>query len=436
MPDDLASRFDAVMGQGGEDSLSARFDKVAGTTAADPNKPKDFLSRTLQGFNPFPMLKATGSVLLSAVPGETGAAARQTLRDTAVAPLQMARDWQTEAGKGEYQGIFGDMLGMVLPGGLFKGAQSRVMKPLANKMYGEALNIPESVPMNVREEMVKRGIDPNRPLTISEKSAASVWSESQNLKKQVNDITKTDPIYSQRTIPIAPLLADIDAYITDLIKVDPKKAAQMQKYRDIWEQSLGGKAGQKPVTLYGPNGQKIPNPAPQFATVADAQRIKEIFSREMAESSFADTSKNKGRARGMRDTQGEIKTGIENVIPEEPVRQLNQAIQRDIYLKKAINKALKKNPHYFDGWLATFGVLGVEEMAMGRTETGVAAIGAAVVRAALKDPRNLSSLAVKLNQLSESGGATAAAAASPLFSVPGAHKGSQAVLPQDQDQQQ
>ena len=380
----------------------------------DQSPPKDFLSRMVQGLNPLPAVKAIGSVPLSVLPGETGAAARQTLKDTLYSPIATGKEWMKEAKAGEYQGIAGDIAAFALPSALSKGSSLAAGK-LSEHAYEKSLGIPKSTPMDVRAEMVKRGLDPDKPLPVSKQSMISVWRESQAIKKTVNYLTK-DPKspYSQRTVSVPDILGPVDDYIKDLQTVDPGKAKRIKQLRATWERSLTGYA---PVKIYGPNQALLPPRTPPFATVAEAQRLKELMDRELSDAAFTDESKSQGVTRSMKAAGGKMKEAIEKAVPEEPIRRMNAAIQRDIYLKKAILGALKRNPGFLDNWAASLGTLGLEEIVAGRTELGVSAMVGAAVRLAMRNPKILSNLAVNLNRYSRSP-VPSMLSTYPLLSVP------------------
>lgn len=405
--------------------------------------PKDYLSRTLTGLNPIPAVRLLGSAALSPLPGETGRAARGHLKEAIVDPMKgefnksldpsrsdadrkmhkslsmypmvgpMAGEWADEAKKGEYQGIAGDITAMVLPSLLGKGSQKLAGK-MSEHMYEKSLGIPGNVPLEMRKEMVKRGLDPNRPLPVSKLSLAKLWTESTGLKKVVEQITK-DPNspYAQRTVPVAPLLQAADEYIADLQNVDPSKAKRIKRLRAAWESTLTGRTPARGVSVQQFGKARVP----PYATVAEAQKLKELLDREMADSLFSEEVKTQGGPRAMKPAAGAIKEAVEKAVPEQPLRAMNAAISRDIYLKKSILGALKKNPGFLDRWTTSLGVLGLEEMAAGRMETGIMATVSAAVRLATSNPKILSHLAVELSKYSDSP-RVAPLSKYPLLSVP------------------
>ena len=310
------------------------------------------------------------------------------------------------------------------------GPVKRLLKPTAKKIgrsvYEAELRPGTRPSLAQRTEMVERGltgkaveVPPVKPLPIEQKSLPKLEAEITANKARISEITK-DPAspYSARTVPIADLLIPVDKWINRVRRVDVRAANALQRARETWAKSLGyvapttavppGAPTQVATSILDASGKPVMRTVPgkpgrpatpgvSDVSIADAQRLKEDLYAIINSTAYAETAEPGTMVAGRKLAARGIKRGIEQAIPEEPVKAINHAIEVDIRLKDAINVAIKRHPSWINDWAVFVLGAGVGETVGGHIGGGAAAIGA-LTRMAARNPRIMSRLAIALDR--------------------------------------
>jgi hypothetical protein len=293
------------------------------------------------------------------------------------------------------------------------GAGARVageVLPKAGKAaYEAALRPAVNVSLANREGMVERGLK-ELHLPVQAASLDKIEPEIERNKDLIASLTK-DPgsPYSARTIPIDTALNPVDKWIKRVARVDKTAANSLQAARDRWAESLGYKAptpaSQTSTGLLNASGQPIMKTVPATrgvtdVSVADMQRLKEDLYKIIHDPAYAAGAEPAPMVAGRKLAARGLKRGIENTIPEAPIKAINDTMSTDIRLKKAIDSALRRRPSWINDWaLFVLGSAGGEILA-GHLGGGVAAIGA-LTRMAARNPVIMSRLAIALERSGE-----------------------------------
>ncbi len=254
------------------------------------------------------------------------------------------------------------------------GLGGRLMRGGARSVYEAELRPTSKLSLAQRKEIVGKGLEKRLP--IEAKSIDTLQESITANKATIESLTK-DPTsaYSIRTMPTSDLLDPVNKFIARVARVDKAQAKALMSRRNQWINSLGGKD----------------------ATVAQAQQLKEDLYAVINSGAYADTAEPGTMVAGRKLAARGIKTGIEQAIPEEPIRAINHAIETDIRLKDSITRAIKTHPSWINDWAVFVLGAGAGELAGGHLGGGAAAIGA-LTRMAARNPRIMSRLAIALDQ--------------------------------------
>lgn len=254
------------------------------------------------------------------------------------------------------------------------GLGGKLMRGGARSIYEAELRPTSKLSLAQRKEIVGKGLEKRLP--IEAKSIDTLQESITANKATIESLTK-DPTsaYSARTMPTSDLLDPVNKFIARVARVDKAQAKALMSRRNQWINSLGGKD----------------------ATVAQAQQLKEDLYAVINSSAYAETAEPGTMVAGRKLAARGIKTGIEQAIPEEPIRAINHAIETDIRLKDSITRAIKTHPSWINDWAVFVLGAGAGELAVGHLGGGAAAIGA-LTRMAARNPRIMSRLAIALDQ--------------------------------------
>ena len=330
-----------------------------------------------------------------------------------------------EAVKGAVLGAAGGVVGEVA------GAK-------APEKMQEALRWKEDVPMAVREEAAARAVQRAAvvPVTAAEDIAnyPHLNPEIAKFKGIVDNITKRMPGPAQRSIPIRDVLDPVNKMIRDVRMSDPDIARALARKRDQWLEQLGFR-GYKPATPATParivrqpvmsggyqevdqfgnpmfKNVLIPakpaSPAIQprtTVTVAEVQNFKESFNTSLPKSAFGQKPKGAAMTAAKLATRKAARETIEEAVPEKfrqygdrTVKELNRIIERDIRLREAVRRTIKKNPNLAYRMLPviiggeTLGGIATQQFEGGRAHrnligTGLLLTAGAAVAAATRNP--------------------------------------------------
>jgi hypothetical protein len=274
---------------------------------------------------------------------------------------------QTGTGEGA---TIGGVLGA---GGAALGETAQILAP---KLYEKALGyLPKKMRFRQREELVERGLKPGQEIPVTKPElqpggrevVPRLDEEVARHKATIDQLTKSHPVYSQRTLDIRRVLKPVDDYIKRLARVDKRAAGGLARRRLEWAKELGyvpatpaTPAKQVATGLLDAKGNPIMRtipgkpgtPAVTTTTVETVQRLKEVFREAIPESArgahpaqpLAESAQTAGRKLAERG----MKRSIEKAIPEKAIQEINHVIETDLRLKEAIINAVKRKP----GWLA------------------------------------------------------------------------------------
>jgi hypothetical protein len=340
-----------------------------------------------------------GGMLLHAAGDLTGTSKKIEEATKRTTPMEKA---------GGYAMTGAEML-MPTPGGKPLKAAEKV----AQDIYEAQLKIPKKVSLAQRQEMVVRGL---KDLPVSENSIATLDKEIAQHKEVVNQLTK-DPAspYSQSTISIPEILKPVNLWIKRVARVDERAANALKRARDTWAKSLGFEAPTadkevatgildaegKPITRTEPG-----KPGVIDTTVAKAQQLKEDLYAIINSNAYGEGAKPGTFTAGEKLAARGMKRAIENSAPGLPIKAINHVIENDIRLKDAINSAVKANPSWLKdnmAWimLSTGGTEAIGALATGHVELAAAGVGgmiAGLAKAASRNPKVMSRLAIALNK--------------------------------------
>ena len=245
----------------------------------------------------------------------------------------------------------------VLGGGISE--YGRVKAPEAAKRAMSPF--PQKVGLAMREEVAERAVRPGArvPMTKAEIDAGfpSLEPEIARNRAVIQRLTKSHPIYSQRTLAIDDVLAPVRRYIRMLRRSSPGGADALENEATHWAEELGYRPAvpsrQVPTGVLDAQGKPlmrtIPGtPAQTTTTVAQVQQLKEDFRTGISAAARGEGAVPPGAVTGKRLAESGMKRAVEGTIPEEPIREINHVIERDLRLKEAIVRAVKRNPR----WLA------------------------------------------------------------------------------------
>jgi len=285
-----------------------------------------------------------------------------------------------EVAAGQYGAAAGHATGLALPGLVGKGitATAKATTKLAPSMYEVALRPGSKASLAQRRAMIARGLKPGEELPISESSIPKLEAEITRNKATIDTLTKTDPVYSTRTVPIDVVLSPIDDWITKVRPASVQMAKQLSKAKEQWSRTLG-------------------YPGKTSATIAEVQKLKESLYAITSQSAYAEMADVSGAVKGRKVAASGLKEAIESAIPEEPIKAINRAIENDIRLKQAITKTVKVHPSWINDWAVFVLGTGAGEMFAGHVGGAAAAIGA-LTRMAARNPHIMSRLAIALNK--------------------------------------
>ncbi len=304
---------------------------------------------------------------------------------------------------------------MVLPGPLGKAAKTTLSRAaglgkVGREIYGAELRLGTKPSLAQRSEMIQRGLKPGEELPISKKALGPLEKEIQANKSVVDQITKADPVYSQRTIPISDLLSPVDKFIERVERVNKQLAKTLKTERNNWAESLGYKPTVAPKTITSPSRILSPQGTPYkvvhttpgtpgntMATVRDAQVLKEDIYSVLNSSAYAEMAEPGTIIAGRKLAARGMKRGIEKTVPEKSLQSINHTIENDIRLKDAINSAIKRHPSWVNDWAVFVLGSGLGEAIAGHFGAGAVAVGA-LVRMAARNPAIMSRLSIALSR--------------------------------------
>ena len=285
------------------------------------------------------------------------------------------------------------------------GSALPIAKKAARSVYEAELRPGQRVSLAQRGEIVERGLKAGLPI---ESKSISTLEEGINANKEIiNRLTK-DPSspYSARTMPIDTVLNPVDKWIAKVERVDKGAAKTLRAARKTWAESMGYKEAvpesQAPTGLIGANGKPLTKtvaaePGVTDVSVVDAQRLKEDLYAIINSPAYGEGAEPGTMVAGRKLAAHGIKKGIEQAIPEAPIKQINHAIGVDILLKDTINSAIKKHPSWIKDWAVFVLGAGAGELSAGHLGGGVEAVGALTLMAA-RNPRIMSRLAIALER--------------------------------------
>jgi hypothetical protein len=268
-------------------------------------------------------------------------------------------------------------------GGALAEGFSAVKGKVAKSLYETELRPGKKPTLTQRGEMVDRGLKPGAELPIEAKSIPKLETEIGKNKSTIDYVTK-DPAspFSFRSVPVKDLLAPVDDYIKRVTRVDSALAKTLAKKRADWAKALGGGTD---------------------ATVNDAQRLKEDLYAVINSSAYAEAAEPGVVTAGRKLAARGMKKGIEKVIPDMPVREINHVIETDLRLKDAITSAVKSHPSWINDWAVFVLGSGAGELLGGAGGVGGHAVGGAIAIGALarmvaRNPKAMSRLAIALQR--------------------------------------
>lgn len=259
-------------------------------------------------------------------------------------------------------------------------------------------------------EVAKRATKPRDwvPLTRAEelKGFPSLRAEITRNKALIDQLTKQDPVYSSRTVPIDRVMGVMDRYIRQLRRIYPNVADSLEEQKAVWMKELGYQA---PTAT---------SPGVTTTTVKQLQEFKELLGEIIPNREWeknATTLTEVMGATGRKAVYRGIKREIEAAIPEKAIKDLNHIIEIDTRVKEAVSRAVAKNPQWMGKTLGSMlAVPGLEaadriffEQSHKRTqgapggwltasETGLFIYG--LVSLAERNPRAYTRLLVQLQQ--------------------------------------